>query len=109
MLVWEAISDYETIKSGGVINHAQDAFFRGVIIVLLFIFDLPWLPLAFTLYWIFFEALLNYKRGLSLLYVGYTARLDKLTRKIFPENPEIGLLCVKIISLSLSIFILYVI
>lgn len=58
-----------------------------------------------ALYWVLFEILLNSYRDRPLLYVGYTAEIDKFFRREFPAYPEKAMLSAKIILLFLALIL----
>lgn len=82
--------------------HSEDAANRvliGSYISWLNYNSLLFLPLFLASYWILFDAGLNIKRGLPILYVGRTAWLDT-----FIKSPEL-MSVIKIIFLIISIIL----
>ena len=103
LAIVNGLIDGRLINSGKNIDHTSSAIIRGILLGMISLLNFKVFILGASIFWIIFEIVLNLTRKKPVLYVGFTSKLDKLTRTIFPKNTGVYYLLVKILVLVLSI------
>ena len=73
------------------------------------VWGIEYVPFILSLFWSLYAGIVH-KIGLKkpFFYVGLTAKTDKILRKFFPKNPELGSGILKILILILSLIFMLV-
>jgi hypothetical protein len=110
--VIEGYVDARKINKGRYIGHTLSAVGR-VFVAVMFSYGLfyGWYHIAsiivvlLSIYWIFFDFSVNLFRGKDLFYVGKTATVDKIVRRV--KFDGVNLLFFKVFLLVISLFTFY--
>lgn len=84
-------------------------FFLYIALTSWYLLGFWYFPLVLSLFWLLFGGIVH-KVGLKkpFFYVGYTAKTDKVIRKMFPKNPEKFSMILKSVVLALSLLIIII-